>query len=72
MKLSYPNIEDILTYVRGLGAVIGSSSIDGLTGEAYERVAHQICDEIGAIVTRDLPDEDNPFSVLIGWIGGTE
>lgn len=65
-----PNIEQILSRVRSLGSVLGPSSLDGVTGNNYIDVANTICACIGAIVSKDLPSWDNPFSLLVSWIGG--
>lgn len=45
--------------------------VHGLNGQAYEELAERICEKIGTIVAKKLPDEPNPFTELISWIGGT-
>lgn len=66
-----PNIETILTRVRRLSQAIGGAEVYGLNGEAYAQLAQRICDKIGAIVAKPLPDEPNPFTEFVSWIGGT-
>ncbi len=68
---SSPNIETILTKVRQLSQAIGSSQIHGLDGEGYEELATQICQHIGSVVAKELPDQANPYTELVSWIGGT-
>ena len=66
-----PNIETILTRIRQLSQAIGAAEVHGLNGEAYESLAERICDKIGARVAPSLPEEPNPFTELVSWIGGT-
>jgi hypothetical protein len=66
-----PNIETILTRVRRLSQAIGAAQIHGLDGPGYEALAQKICEKIGSIVAASLPDEANPFTELVSWIGGT-
>lgn len=66
-----PNIETILTRIRQLSQAIGAAEIHGLNGEGYGELAIRICEHIGTIVAAKLPDEVNPFSELVSWIGGT-
>lgn len=66
-----PNIETILTRIRRLSQAIGGMEFNGLTGNQYGELADRICNEIGAIVAQRLPQEPNPFSQLVSWIGGT-
>lgn len=66
-----PNIETILTRVRRLSQAIGSVEVHGLNGDGYDALAERICEKIGAIVAPKLPEEPNPFTEFISWIGGT-
>jgi hypothetical protein len=65
-----PNIETILTRVRKLSQAIGSAELHGLNGDGYEAIADRICEHIGKRVAATLPDEPNPYSELVSWIGG--
>ena len=65
------NIETILTRVRLLSQAIGSARIHGLDGQGYSSLAQRICKQIGRIVAASLPDEENPFTELVSWVGGT-
>lgn len=66
-----PNIETILTRVRRLSQAIGSVEVHGLNGDGYNALAERICKMIGGIVAPQLPEEPNPFTELISWVGGT-
>ena len=65
------NIEEILTRARQLAATIGNAEVHGCNGEAYQRLAKAICREIGKLVSVSLPEEENAYTELISWIGGT-
>ena len=66
-----PNIEAILTRIRKLSQAIGGAKIHGFDGPSYEQLAKRICNKIGEIVAAPLPEEPNPFTELVSWIGGT-
>ena len=66
-----PNIEIILTRIRRLSQSIGKAEVHGLNGAGYKELANCICRKIGGIVGPSLPDEPNPFTELVSWIGGT-
>jgi SIR2-like domain len=65
-----PNIETILTRIRRLSQAIGNAEVHGLNGDGYNFLAERICDKIGEIVAPSLPEEPNPFTELISWVGG--
>lgn len=69
-QLEKPNIELVLSRVRGLAEVIGSTEVCGLDGEGYKTLSQSICSCIKNIVDVGLPDEENPYSDLISWING--
>ena len=66
-----PNIETILTQVRQLSQVIGAESVHGYDAKKYKALAERICASIGKIVAPELPEETNPYTELVSWIGGT-
>ena len=65
-----PNIETILTRIRRLSQAIGKAKVHDLDGAGYEAMAIRICQKIGHIVASSLPEEPNPFTELVSWIGG--
>ncbi len=66
-----PNIETILTRIRRLSQAIGNADVYGLNGADYEAMAERICQKIGGIVARSLPDKPNPYTQFVSWVGGT-
>jgi hypothetical protein len=66
-----PNIEQILSRVRTLAEALGGNKIHEMDGKAYEQLGKDICAIIGKVVCVSLPKEQNPYSELAGWIGGT-
>jgi hypothetical protein len=69
-QIQNPNIELVLSRVRGLSEVIGSTEVCGLDGEGYKALSKSICASIKNIVDVGLPDGENPYSDLISWING--
>ena len=72
IELTNPNIENILSHVRTLGSVIGTTKIHSLDAEEYGVLGEAICDEIGKIANQMLPDGVTPYSDVVAWISGTE
>lgn len=66
-----PNIEQILSRVRALGDALGSNEVHGMSGAGYIKFGDDICGLIGQIVNKRLPQEQNAYTELAGWIGGT-
>ena len=64
------NIESVLSRVRALAEVIGTSTIHGLDGPGFEGLSKNICSHIKRIVTRSLPTGQNPYSDIVSWING--
>ena len=64
------NIESLLTRVRRLSQAIGNAKVHDLDSAGYEEMAMRICQKIGEIVAPSLPEEPNPFTELVSWIGG--
>ena len=65
-----PNIEAILSQIRGLGSVLGTHFVCDLDGQGYQELAAAICKAIGEIVQVPLPSEPNAFLELAAWVGG--
>ena len=66
------NVEIILTRVRKLAQVIGSSRVHGLDAVAYAELGQRICNNIGCRVAACLPESPNPYTELVSWISGTQ
>lgn len=67
-----PNIETILSRVRGLSGVIGVAKVHGLDGAGYKLLSEKICENIGKIVNKNLHDGPSPYLELVTWISGTQ
>lgn len=67
-----PNIETILTKIRRLSQAIGSAKVHDIDGPGYHDIATHICSHIGTLVAASLPEEANPYTELVSWIGGTQ
>ena len=66
------NIEHILSRVRSLSTLIGTHEMHGVNAAGFLDLAERICAGIGKIAAAPLPAEDNAFTELAAWIGGTE
>jgi hypothetical protein len=64
-----PNIEDILSRVRGLKDLAGSGDIRGLNKTILEELESTICKEIVKCVSKELPGKSTPYHNLASWIG---
>ena len=67
-----PNIEMILSRIRSFAGIVGSCSIHGCNGDGFCELAGKICQAIGLVVNPSLPEENNPYTELAAWIGGTD
>lgn len=64
-----PNIEDILSFVRGLKQVsVGAKDVRGLTEKNLVDLEKDICKNIVAKVNVALPDLETPYHKLAQWI----
>lgn len=70
-ELKEPNIEAILSRVRSLSGVIGSTKVHGLNADGHRKLSESICREIGEIVNKPLPDGQSPYAEIVTWITGT-
>lgn len=64
------DIETILSRIRSLSTVIGTTKVHGLDGAGYKTMAETICSEIGKIANVRLPIKPSPYSELVSWITG--
>lgn len=68
---STANIESILSRIRLLQQVLGTTRVSGLDGAAYGNLAKAICTKIGELVAVKLPPGPGPYTELVSWICGT-
>lgn len=64
-----PNVEEILSHVRALHEVIGTSNIDGLSKRDLDELDVEICRVTNDVVKVRLPSGDTPYHHLATWIG---
>jgi SIR2-like domain len=65
-----PNIEQILSHLRGLHDVVRDGNFDGLDQAALAGLDAEICKLTTEVVGVVLPDESTPYHQLAAWIGG--
>ncbi len=70
-ELPKHDIETLLSRIRTLAKVIGSTEVHGLNGAGYEAFGNKICEEIGKIVDVELPEAESAYSNIVNWISGT-
>ena len=62
-----PNIEEILSHVRGLALIVGKQQVHGLNKEAIDRLERAVTTQITQAVAVDLPAEHTPYDDLAIW-----
>lgn len=68
--LNDSNLELVLSRVRSLAEVIGTSKVHGLDADGYTALSERICGVIKEVVDKPLPEGENPYSDMISWING--
>ena len=63
-----PNVEHILTQLRTICALKGSSSFDGLTSDGLKSLDARICRLIADTVGKSLPNYTNSYHRFAAWI----
>jgi hypothetical protein len=69
-ELTKHDIETLLSRVRTLSAVIGTTKVHDLDGDGYKALGEAICGEIGKIVDVQLPKLNSAYSDIVNWITG--
>lgn len=64
------NFEKVLSKIRALGDVIGSSTVHGYDSANYTTLTENICNSIKTVVDRELPPSPTPYCELVSWING--
>lgn len=67
-KTDNPNIESILSFVRGLRGVVGNGTVRGLGASELEKLELDICRIISSEVDHELPDGNTPYHHLAIWV----
>ena len=68
--LTKHDIETLLSRIRSLSGVIGTTKVHDLDGAGYREMAEAICVEIGRNVQVRLPPGQTPYGELVSWITG--
>lgn len=64
------NFEKVLSKIRALADVIGSSTVHGYDSVKYAALTENICNSIKTVVDRELPPSPTPYCELVSWING--
>ena len=67
-NLKSNNIEDILSFLRGLKEVSVGKAVRGFTKENLVELEKNICNKIVEKLEVNLPDKDTPYHKLAQWI----
>ena len=62
-----PNIEEILSHIRGLALIVGKQRVHGLDKEAIDQLERAVTTQITQAVAVDLPSEHTPYDDLAVW-----
>ncbi|MCP9750123.1 SIR2 family protein [Ferruginibacter sp. HRS2-29] len=66
------NIEDILTFIRGLKNVSSGGNVRGFTENELELLEKNVCSEIASLLNVSLPDLNTPYHNLASWINSID
>jgi hypothetical protein len=67
-----PNIEDILSQVRGLLKYVGEEGVGGVERSELSDLEDEICGEICKLVDVELLEEDTGYHDMATWLGAIE
>ncbi len=66
------NIENVLSLIRGLKEVVGTTNHDGLSEESLDQLDQTICAITSKVVGASLPSEHTPYHQLATWISAIQ
>lgn len=61
-------VEDMLTHIRALRAVVGKAEVRGLSAENLDALDHKICQLIHKIADKTLPNAETPYHSIAAWV----
>jgi len=67
-----PNIERLLSEIRGLLQVIGNGEICGLKKQSLQALESEVCEHIARTMDKELPDQQTAYHKLSTWIGAIQ
>ena len=62
-----PNIEEILSHIRGLALIVGKQRVHDLDKDAIDQLERDVTTQITQVVTVDLPLGHTPYDDLAVW-----
>ena len=66
------NIEDILTFIRGLKYVSYGGNVRGFSEAELGILEKNVCDEVVKLLNVSLPDKNTPYHNLASWINSID
>jgi len=67
-KVPIPNVEHILTQLRTICALKGTTQVDGMTSDGLRKLDTKICGLIAKTVGKGLPEHTNSYHRFAAWI----
>ena len=64
------NLELILSRVRSLAEILGAARVHEYDSTSYQKLNDNICKIIKDVVSKSLPEGENPYSKIVSWITG--
>lgn len=64
-----PNLEEMLSAVRALAAVVGSGTVHGLDSDALTNLERAISASVVTLASVELPSAENGYRTLAAWTG---
>ena len=62
-----PNIEEILSHIRGLALIVGKQQVHGLDKDTIDQLERDVTTQITQAVAVDLPSRHTPYDDLAVW-----
>ena len=69
---NHENVEDVLSFIRGLLEVAKGGTVRGLTETDLVSLDELVCQKVGEKVDVPLPDNETPYHKLVKWIKSIE
>jgi len=67
-KISIPNVEHILTELRTICSLKGTTEVNGMTADKLRNLDTKICEFIAKTIGKGLPTHTNSYHRLAAWI----
>jgi hypothetical protein len=63
-----PTLEEMLTHIRALRAVVGKDEIRGFSAKSLDQLDDAICQSIYQVVDKTLPNTMTPYHSTASWV----